>query len=66
MWRAFLAVSIGGVLGCLLRWVLAMAMNRYFPLLPPGTLAANLIAGTQALDTRPLKDRDIFDLLGFD
>jgi CrcB protein len=43
MWRAFLAVSIGGVLGCLLRWVLAMAMNRYFPLLPPGTLAANLI-----------------------
>jgi len=43
MWRAFLAVSIGGVLGCLLRWVLAMAMNRYFPLIPPGTLAANLI-----------------------
>jgi len=43
MWRAFLAVSIGGVLGCLLRWVLAMATNRYFPLLPPGTLAANLI-----------------------
>jgi CrcB protein len=43
MWRAFLAVSIGGVLGCLLRWVLALAANRYFPLLPPGTLAANLI-----------------------
>jgi len=43
MWRAFLAVSIGGVLGCLLRWVLAMAMNRYFPTIPPGTLAANLI-----------------------
>jgi CrcB protein len=43
MWRAFLAVSIGGVLGCLLRWVLAMALNRYFPTVPPGTLAANLI-----------------------
>jgi CrcB protein len=43
MWRAFLAVSIGGVLGCLLRWVLAMVLNRYFPTLPPGTLAANLI-----------------------
>jgi CrcB protein len=43
MWRAFLAVSTGGVLGCLLRWVLAMALNRYFPTVPPGTLAANLV-----------------------
>jgi len=43
MWRAFFAVAIGGVLGCLLRWVLAMALNRYFPTVPPGTLAANLI-----------------------
>ena len=29
-------------------------------------LAANLIAGTEALESRPLKDRDIVDLLGFD
>src|SRR5271165_5635466 len=29
-------------------------------------LAANLIAGTEALDTKCLRDRDIFDLLGFD
>jgi light-independent protochlorophyllide reductase subunit L len=29
-------------------------------------LAAKLWAGTPALATRPLKDRDIFDLLGFD
>ena len=29
-------------------------------------LAANLLAGTEALDARSLKDRDIFDLLGFD
>jgi light-independent protochlorophyllide reductase subunit L len=29
-------------------------------------LAAALIAGSDALDTRSMKDRDIFDLLGFD
>jgi CrcB protein len=37
------AVAVGGVLGCLLRWVLALIFNRYFPTVPPGTLAANLI-----------------------
>jgi CrcB protein len=42
-WRSLLAVAVGGMLGCLLRWVLAIAMNRYFPAIPPGTLAANLI-----------------------
>jgi len=42
-WRPFIAVSIGGMLGCLLRWGLAMFLNRYFPTIPPGTLAANLI-----------------------
>jgi fluoride exporter len=42
-WRALLAVAVGGMLGCLLRWVLAMLLNRYFPAIPPGTLAANLI-----------------------
>ncbi len=29
-------------------------------------LAASLLAGCEALDSRPMKDRDIFDLLGFD
>ena len=29
-------------------------------------LAASLLAGTEALDAHSLKDRDIFDLLGFD
>ena len=29
-------------------------------------LAASLLAGTDALDAKPLRDRDIFDLLGFD
>jgi|SRR5665213_494809 len=43
MWRSFIAVSVGGMLGCLLRWALAMFLNRYFPTIPPGTLAANLI-----------------------
>jgi CrcB protein len=43
MWRSFIAVSVGGVLGCLLRWCLALFLNRYFPAIPPGTLAANLI-----------------------
>src|SRR3984957_17665274 len=42
-WRPFVAVSAGGMLGCLLRWFLAMFLNRYFPAIPPGTLAANLI-----------------------
>lgn len=43
MWRSFIAVSVGGMLGCLMRWCLAMFLNRYFPAIPPGTLAANLI-----------------------
>ena len=29
-------------------------------------LAATLWAGTRALDAAPMKDRDIFDFLGFD
>ena len=43
MWRSFIAVSVGGMLGCVLRWFLAIFLNRYFPSIPPGTLAANLI-----------------------
>ena len=42
-WRSLVAVAVGGMLGCLLRWVLAMVLNRYLPSIPPGTLAANLI-----------------------
>jgi CrcB protein len=37
------AVAVGGMLGCLFRWLLALILNRYFPTVPPGTLAANLI-----------------------
>ena len=43
MWRSFIAVAVGGALGCLFRWYLAIFLNRYFPAIPPGTLAANLI-----------------------
>ena len=43
MWRSFIAVAVGGALGCLFRWYLAILLNRYFPAIPPGTLAANLI-----------------------
>jgi fluoride exporter len=43
MGRSLAAVAVGGALGCLLRWYLAMFLNRYFPAIPPGTLAANLI-----------------------
>jgi fluoride exporter len=42
-WRSLIAVAVGGMLGCLMRWFLALVLNRYFPAVPPGTLAANLI-----------------------
>jgi CrcB protein len=42
-WRSMVAVAVGGTLGCLLRWMLSFFFNRYFPIIPPGTLAANLI-----------------------
>jgi fluoride exporter len=41
--RSLIAVALGGMLGCLLRWFLAIIMNRYFPAIPPGTVAANFI-----------------------
>ncbi len=43
MWRSLVAVAVGGMLGCLMRWCLALFLNRFFPTIPPGTLAANLI-----------------------
>jgi fluoride exporter len=45
MLRSILAVSIGAGLGALLRWWLGLVLNSYFPAVPPGTLAANLIGG---------------------
>jgi fluoride exporter len=45
MWRGIIAVSVGGGSGALLRWWLGLTLNQYFPAIPPGTLAANLIGG---------------------
>ncbi len=36
-------MALGGVLGCWLRWLFAMAWNALLPRLPLGTLAANLV-----------------------
>jgi CrcB protein len=40
-----IAVGIGAALGAWLRWALGHLLNVVFPLLPLGTLAANLIGG---------------------
>ncbi|WP_266160655.1 fluoride efflux transporter CrcB [Dyella silvatica] len=44
-YTGFLAVGIGGALGCWLRWLLGLMLNPLFPTLPLGTLAANLVGG---------------------
>lgn len=41
----FLAVGLGGAIGCWLRWILGTLFNPLFPTLPLGTLAANLLGG---------------------
>ncbi len=43
--RSIIAVFVGAGLGALLRWWLGLTLNSYFPTIPPGTLAANLIGG---------------------
>ncbi len=43
MLRSVIAIAVGATLCALLRWWLGIALNRYFPSIPPGTLAANLI-----------------------
>jgi CrcB protein len=43
-----LAVAAGTALGALLRYALSEALNRRFPQLPPGTLAANLLGALAA------------------
>ena len=45
MWKGVIAVSLGASAGALLRWWLGARLNAYFPAIPPGTLAANLIGG---------------------
>jgi CrcB protein len=43
--KPIVAIFIGAGLGALLRWWLGLTLNSYFPSIPPGTLAANLIGG---------------------
>lgn len=43
--NGFLAVGLGGAMGCWLRWILSALLNPIFPTLPLGTLAANLLGG---------------------
>lgn len=45
MWRSIVAIGLGAALGALLRWWLGNQLNSYFPSIPPGTLAANLLGG---------------------
>ncbi len=41
----FIAVGVGGAFGCWLRWFLGLRLNATLPVMPLGTLAANLIGG---------------------
>lgn len=43
MWRSVAAICVGGSLGCVLRWFLALWFNGPASIVPLGTLAANLI-----------------------
>jgi CrcB protein len=43
--KSIMAIFIGAGAGALLRWWLGLTLNSYFPSVPPGTLAANLIGG---------------------
>lgn len=40
-----IAVGTGGAIGCWLRWWLGLKLNAVAPLLPLGTLTANLVGG---------------------
>ncbi|MEP7187020.1 MAG: fluoride efflux transporter CrcB [Rhodanobacter sp.] len=41
----FVAIGLGGAIGCWLRWGLGILLNPLFPTLPLGTLVANLTGG---------------------
>ena len=45
MWKPVVAIAIGSTLGGLMRWGLSLRLNALFPDVPPGTLAANIVAG---------------------
>jgi fluoride exporter len=43
--KSTIVIFVGAGFGALLRWWLGLTLNSYFPTIPPGTLAANLIGG---------------------
>ena len=45
MLKPVIAIAFGAASGALLRWQLGARLNSFFPALPFGTLAANLIGG---------------------
>jgi len=45
MVTSLLAISAGASLGAILRWSFGLMLNAVFPLIPLGTLAANLLGG---------------------
>ena len=45
MLTSVLAIMLGAGVGAVLRWALGLGLNAWFPAIPPGTLAANLIGG---------------------
>ncbi len=45
MLQNVLCISAGASLGALLRWILGLAFNGVMPLMPLGTLLANLAGG---------------------
>jgi CrcB protein len=45
MLNSIVAISFGASCGAILRWLLGTWLNAFFPTIPPGTLAANLIGG---------------------
>jgi CrcB protein len=54
MVMSVLAIACGAALGALCRWWLGLAMNAWWPALPPGTLAANVVGGYLAGVALPL------------
>jgi CrcB protein len=45
MFQSIAAIGIGAALGALLRWLFGTQLNNIFPLIPLGTLIANLVGG---------------------
>ena len=45
MWQSVVAISLGASLGAISRWLLGLALNSLYPVMPLGTLTANLLGG---------------------